>query len=137
MAQAICEHQQGKLSVVHVWELYAESVLHARMPADELQRLEREARAGLEQSYDKLLSQHALSIRNKDVHLLQGEPAAVIERFVEQHGVDLLVLGTVARGGISGLLMGNTAEQLMGKVKCSLLALKPDGFVSPIQLPEE
>jgi nucleotide-binding universal stress UspA family protein len=41
-------------------------------------------------------------------------------------------MGTVARTGIPGLLIGNTAEGVLNQVDCSLLALKPEGFVSPV-----
>ena len=46
--------------------------------------------------------------------------------------IDILVMGTVARTGIPGFIMGNTAENLIQELKCSLLATKPNGFVSPI-----
>ena len=41
-------------------------------------------------------------------------------------------MGTVARTGIPGLLIGNTAESVLSQVGCSVIAVKPDGFVSPV-----
>lgn len=64
----------------------------------------------------------------------QGEPEAVIPEFVVAEGVDLVVMGTVARGGIAGLLIGNTAERMLRKLPCSVLAVKPEGFVCPVSL---
>ena len=65
-----------------------------------------------------------------------GEPETVILEFVVSGGIDLVVMWmTVARGGISGLLIGNTAERVLGKLPCSVLAVKPDGFVSPVGPP--
>ena len=46
--------------------------------------------------------------------------------------IDLLVLGTVARTGIAGYVIGNTAEAVLSQVTCSVLAVKPEGFVSPV-----
>ena len=43
-------------------------------------------------------------------------------------------MGTVGRHGLSGILIGNTAEDILSNVDCSVLALKPDGFVSPVRL---
>jgi nucleotide-binding universal stress UspA family protein len=43
-------------------------------------------------------------------------------------------MGTVARTGINGLLMGNTAEMILTQIDCSVLAVKPQGFVSPVTL---
>ncbi|NMT50792.1 universal stress protein, partial [Vibrio parahaemolyticus] len=53
--------------------------------------------------------------------------------YVESIEVDVLVMGTLARTGISGYVIGNTAENILQSINCSLVALKPDGFVSPIQ----
>jgi universal stress protein E len=41
---------------------------------------------------------------------------------------------TVGRTGIPGLLMGNTAETILQQVNCSVLAIKPPGFVTPVTL---
>ncbi len=41
-------------------------------------------------------------------------------------------MGTVCRTGIPGLIIGNTAERVLDSVKCSVLTVKPAGFVSPI-----
>jgi len=43
------------------------------------------------------------------VELGRGEPEDAIARFLESHGIDVVVMGTVARTGIAGLVMGNTA----------------------------
>lgn len=62
--------------------------------------------------------------------------AAVVEvpAAIEEFDIDLLVMGTLARGGIPGLFIGNTAERLLPEVQCSVLAIKPAGFVSPVSL---
>ncbi|MFG0289007.1 MAG: universal stress protein, partial [Rhodopirellula sp. JB044] len=46
---------------------------------------------------------------------------------------DLMVMGTVCRTGIAGVLIGNTAETVLSDINCSLLALKPEGFQSPVR----
>ncbi|WP_018982887.1 universal stress protein [Salinimonas chungwhensis] len=64
--------------------------------------------------------------------LIQGRAEEQIPRQVQQSGCDLLVMGTVARTGIPGLLIGNTAEDVLLDISCNVLALKPPGFVSPV-----
>jgi nucleotide-binding universal stress UspA family protein len=64
----------------------------------------------------------------------RGEPEDVIPDYALVGGVDLVVMGTVARSGIAGLLLGNTAERVLRKLACSVMAVKPDGFVSPVRL---
>lgn len=48
--------------------------------------------------------------------------------------VDCIVVGTVARTGIAGFIMGNNAETILERIDCSLLAIKPPGFVTPVTL---
>jgi len=41
-------------------------------------------------------------------------------------------MGTVCRTGVAGLFIGNTAEKVLRQVDCSLLTVKPEGFVTPV-----
>ena len=66
------------------------------------------------------------------VHFAIESPDLAIMNCVEQHAIDLIVMGTVGRTGISGFITGNTAERLLPRIPCSLLAVKPPGFESPI-----
>ena len=68
------------------------------------------------------------------MHLLQGDAKQAIPEVVKKLGVELVVMGTVARTGIPGFVIGNTAESILNQLECSVLALKPEGFVSPITL---
>jgi nucleotide-binding universal stress UspA family protein len=43
-------------------------------------------------------------------------------------------MGTIARAGIPGVITGNTAERLLPSIPCSMLAVKPADFVSPVRL---
>lgn len=66
---------------------------------------------------------------NSDAHPAQilirtGKPADNILRTVREHRSELLVMGSVGRRGLSGLLIGNTAEQVVRAVPCSLLTVK-------------
>ncbi len=66
--------------------------------------------------------------------LLKGEPSQVLAEKIRQVAPDLVVMGTVGRAGIAGLLIGNTAETLLEQLDCAVLAVKPKGFICPITL---
>jgi len=72
--------------------------------------------------------------RGVQLHVVEGAADAKILEAIEQHQIDLLVMGTVARSGIPRLIVGNTAERLLPHVPCSVLAVKPEGFASPVTL---
>jgi nucleotide-binding universal stress UspA family protein len=88
--------------------------------------LTEKAFAQLEAARSQLLPQES------QCHLLAGAPEDAIPEFIHAHGVDLLVMGTVARSGLDGYLIGNTADRILDQVDCAILALKPDAFVSPL-----
>ncbi len=68
-------------------------------------------------------------------HLTWGIPSQEVARLADHLKIDLLVLGTVGRSGIQGVLLGNTAEKVLDTCDCSILTVKPEGFVSPIEPP--
>ncbi len=82
----------------------------------------------------KLLGKYAPEIPENRVHLPQGRPDKLIPSLAKEKGIDLIVMGTVCRTGISGLFIGSTAEKVLHQVDCSVLAVKPDGFVTPVKL---
>jgi nucleotide-binding universal stress UspA family protein len=67
-------------------------------------------------------------------HILKGEPDRLIPEMSEKLAADVVVMGTVARTGLDGVLIGNTAENVLQQIGRSVLAVKPEGFVSPVRL---
>ena len=66
--------------------------------------------------------------------LVRGAPEQVIEQQARQLGADVVVMGTVARTGLGGVIIGNTAENIINNLECPVIAVKPDGFVSPLDI---
>jgi nucleotide-binding universal stress UspA family protein len=62
-------------------------------------------------------------------------PKTIVE-LAKSEAIDLLVMGTVCRTGIAGFIIGNTAEKVLSVVNCSVLTVKPEGFVTPVTLEE-
>lgn len=70
------------------------------------------------------------------LHLLQGTAQETIPALAARLNVDLVMMGTVGRAGIPGVIIGNTAEAILGQLRCALLAVKPADFVTPVTLPD-
>ncbi|PJG86410.1 universal stress protein UspE [Conservatibacter flavescens] len=58
-------------------------------------------------------------------HVYEGFPEEVIPKVAQELGAELVVLGTVGRTGLSAAFLGNTAEHVISKLNCNLLAIKP------------
>ncbi|MBL8819418.1 MAG: universal stress protein [Planctomyces sp.] len=68
------------------------------------------------------------------VHVTRGKPDLCILAAVQETRANVVIVASRARGGIVGSLMGNTAESLLAELDCSILVIKPDDFVSPIEV---
>ena len=62
----------------------------------------------------------------------EGLPEDVLPQVANKIDAELVVMGTVGRTGISAALIGNTAEHVIDSLNCDVLALKPEGYKSPL-----
>lgn len=134
LAASLAKMEESNLHIVAAWQWHAERLLHHSIAPDEMELLVNERRVTYWGALDQLLKKVGVRGELCDVHLVKGEPAQVICELAAKEQVELIVMGTLARTGIPGLIMGNTAEEVLGRVDCSVLAVKPDGFVSPVEL---
>lgn len=134
LASSLAEHESGELHIVHAWTAPGETLFRSRMPLDELADYVTDCKEAARRRVHGLLSHYDQTGERPHIHLLKGDPQDVIIDFVAQERADLVVMGTVCRGGIAGYLIGNTAEKVLRHIGSSVLAVKPDGFQSPVTL---
>lgn len=108
------------------------------VPADAISKvspgtsLRDEINAEAKKHLDEFVNSLGIDRNTIQLHLSWGTPWKEIQRLAEHLRADLIALGTVGRSGIQGLLLGNTAEKVLGACDASILTVKPDDFVSPI-----
>jgi nucleotide-binding universal stress UspA family protein len=74
---------------------------------------------------------HDLSLSNDllwEKQTREGRTAQVIADTAVEVGADLVVIGTHGRTGISHMLLGSVAEQVLRTTPCSILTIRPDAF---------
>lgn len=69
------------------------------------------------------LAQH-YSIAPNACHIKEGLPEDVIPRVAEQLDAEMVVIGTIGRTGLSAAIIGNTAEYVIDRLNCDVLALR-------------
>lgn len=63
-------------------------------------------------------------IDDRHLHVMQGAADVLIPDMARQLDAVVTVIGTVARRGIPGALIGNTAEVVLDQLECDVLVLK-------------
>lgn len=144
MASSLALSESAKLHIVHAWVAYGESMLQSARAGTSVEGIIAYAEEISQQHGQHLnvlmdeiinkLGQDALKYLKPQTHLLKGAPHKVIPAFSKEIKADLVVMGTVARTGITGFFMGNTAETILNQLNCSVLAVKPQGFKTPVTL---
>lgn len=129
---SLAESEHSELHIVHAWILYEEALL--KLLIGKVEPLVRETRTAHKERLDALLQNYTLPKERCHVHLLEGKAKDVIPMVAEQENVELVVIGTLAGTGLPGQLIGRAAENVLNRVDCSVLAVKPEGFVSPVTL---
>lgn len=138
LATSLADAGAGTLHIVNAWRLEEEATLRrsglTRIAPEDVDKLVEDERQRSAGALDALLQHYPAGDAARTVHLIKGTAAETVPAFATREDIDLIVMGTVGRTGIRGALMGNTAETILGRIGCSVLAVKPPGFVTPVRL---
>lgn len=141
-AAAMALPDGAELHVCHAWEAVAEGTMRgtfARLPEADISEyvlsVRRDREAGLRRllaDFTERIGRDAADYLSVHIHLEKGSARRQIPDLAQRIGADLVVMGTVARAGVPGFIMGNTAESILNQLHCSVLAVKPQGFRTPV-----
>ena len=141
LATSLASSDLTELHFVHAWDAPGEMLFRVWSDNPETSSLsytegERSRHQAMMDTLDRKIhariGDEAYNYLSPQFHLRQGPAPRVIPEMAKQLRADLVVMGTLGRTGISGLIIGNTAEAILDQLTCSVLAVKPPGFVSPV-----
>ncbi|MGH1471967.1 MAG: universal stress protein [Cellvibrionaceae bacterium] len=64
-------------------------------------------------------------IEDATTHVVAGDVAVTVPRIAKKIKADLVVMGSVGRTGMKGMLLGNTAEKVLHNLRTDILVIKP------------
>lgn len=131
---AIARQTDAAFHLVHVIDVteFPQEILVNASWAEPIRReIEEETRHRLKE----LISSPGVEVDVENCHMVHGAPWHEVGKLASEIHADLIVLGSVGRSGLRGAVLGNTAERVLHTCDCSILTVKPDGFVSPVLPP--
>ncbi len=121
-----------EITVISCWKLNGEDALR-NSPFLKVNDIDLAEMITLETERQSELMKEFLSKHGEFEHLLiKGDAVDSIANYVNISRPKALIMGTFARSGLSGYLIGNTAEDILLSIDSPVIALKPPGFVSPV-----
>ncbi|MDJ0498251.1 MAG: universal stress protein [Acidimicrobiia bacterium] len=138
LAMSLARRYGGELHLGHAWTLEGEATLRTspfvELPGRIVDVMVQDTETVHRDQLNVLAERHHLGDLGASIHMVSGDPGVVLPRLADRLDIGLIVMGTVGRSGLRGLIMGNTAETILRSVRCSVLAVKPEGFVTPVKL---
>jgi len=144
MASSLALAEFAELHIVHAWDAIGQSSMRGvfmKTPKEEIIAYVERERLRHAANLDNLMcqvtafvEQDALDYLKPRTYQVKGSARKEIPTLARQIEADLVVMGTVARTGVPGYIVGNTAETILSHIDCSVLAIKPSDFVTPVTL---
>ncbi len=136
LAASLAKKEGSQLHIVHCWIQPLEIFLRGNPEIKQALASDmiHDTHDYHESLLQECLAKHKLDGIDYHVHLLKGDPGNLIPNFAGEKEIDLVVMGTVCRTGVAGFFIGNTAENVLNQVESSVLTVKPDGFVTPVEV---
>ncbi len=126
-AARLADNLDASLVLMTAWELYGEQAMRRsaflKTPAPQFHDLFDLRKQISKRGLEELVAASSTTVE-WTLHLEKGPPAPSILRAAQKHRSNLLVMGTVGRSGLNGLLMGNTAEHVLDGAHCSIYSLR-------------
>lgn len=126
-ARTLADGYGAELHVVHACQtqpLGAGSPFEG--PSLQFDKVREEIRAHHSKALQALTD--AAGIDRARAHFVDAPARRALPDFTRDQDIDILVLGTVARKGLTRLIMGSTAEAVLHHLECDVLAVKPADF---------
>lgn len=137
LGSSLAARKEVELHVVHAWRVVGESLmLGGRVSLSDAQAKELVAES--ESAAHDLVSNSIRDVpaaQDATIHLMRGRPEEKVIQVVDEVRPSVVVMGTVARRGLAGMIIGNTAERVLLTIDASVMAVKPPWFESPVPRP--
>jgi len=134
-AGRLAEKHQASLHVLHV--LDDKDLLElpqvAEQPGKQLSAYRKELKKSSAEHMRDFVTQQLPTAVTPEYLLAHGAPWQMIDSNAKRLNADLIVMGSVGRGGLAGIFLGNTADRVLNHTRRPLLIVKPDDFVTPIE----
>lgn len=128
-AKALSGALGGQMHVFHAFDvavaigISTDAMTPIAMPINELADA---MRAEQTEAVELLCKEHGVPPERTHIH--QGGTRQLLLMLTDQLRADAVVMGAVSRSGLKNLFLGNTAEDVLDRLHCDLIIVKPAGF---------
>ncbi len=123
-AVAVARHFVARLYAAHAVAPYIPIEMEVPVMPDILSKLESDKRAQLLELVKKTGVSNTVLVTQQDIEV-------AVPKWINEHGIDLIVMGTHGRKGVDRLFLGSTAEAIVRTATCPVLTVGPGVMAQP------
>ena len=123
-AVEVARYFAARLYAAHAVTPYVPTKLEAPVMSDVLNQIESDKRAQLIELVKKTGVSNTVLVTQRAVE-------DAVPRWINEHGIDLIVMGTHGRKGVDRLFLGSTAEAVVRAATCPVLTVGPGVIPQP------
>lgn len=119
LTHSLAQREQGEAHFLHAWRLEYEMMLSGprfKVSFQEIAEMKNSIRLHRTDAFEDLFKSVSITPIKGHVHLREGQSNDVIKQLLDELAIDVIIMGSVARSGIPGLLIGNRAEELINSM---------------------
>jgi universal stress protein E len=132
-AAAIAEANGSELHYVHAMPVYGGVGQKGKKLRTDLAGYIDGLKGSFMQKCGGVLRDYQVELNDDWIHMVTGSPATAIVDLVNDKHIDLLIMGARAHENLPTVLLGTRAMRIFDYVKCDVVGVKPDDFVSLLE----
>jgi universal stress protein E len=132
-AAAIAEANRSELHYVHAMPLYGGEGQKGKKLRTDLVGFIDGLKDSFMQKCGGVVSKYQVELNEHWIHMVTGSPATAIVDLVNDKHMDLVVMGARTHENLPTVLLGTRAMRVFDYVKCDVVGVKPDDFVSLLE----
>jgi universal stress protein E len=132
-AATIAEANASELHYVHAMPLYGGEGRKGKKLRTDLAGYIEGLKGSFMDRCGGVLKQYQVEVNDDWIHMVTGAPATVIAELVSDKHIDLVIMGARTHENLPTVLLGTRAMRVCDYVKCDVVGVKPDDFVSLLE----
>jgi universal stress protein E len=132
-AATIAEANGSELHYVHAMPLYGDEGRKGKKLRSDLASYIDSLKGSFMHRCGGVLKEYQVELNDDRIHMEAGSPATVIVDLVNDKHMDLVIMGARAHADLPTVLMGTRAMRVFDYLKCDVVGVKPDDFVSLLE----
>ncbi|MGB5519897.1 MAG: universal stress protein [Gammaproteobacteria bacterium] len=132
-AATIAEANGSELHYLHAMPLYGDKGFKKNKLRADLTDYVNTLKKAFIDKCGSVLKEYQVEVNEDRIHMVTGSPEATIVNMVGDNHIDLVIMGARPHKNLQSVLLGTRAMRVLDYLKCDVVGVKPDEFVSLLE----